>query len=58
MFFQAVRNGCVIRITRTGARVDHDIHGGQLMLMKTKRFANQSFDSIAADRIPNDTSSD
>jgi hypothetical protein len=58
MPFEAARDRCVVRIARTGARVDDEIHCGQLMLMLTKRFPDQALDAIATHRIPNDAGSD
>lgn len=46
MFFQAAREGGVVRITGAGTRIDDDVHGGQFMLMLTKRFSNQTLDAV------------
>ena len=58
MLFEAVRDRCVVRIARAGARIDDEIHCGQFMLMLAKRFPDETLDAIAADRIPNDAGGD
>ena len=58
MLFEAARDRCVVRVARGRARVDYEIHCGQLMLMLTKRFPNEALDAIAAHRIPNDAGGD
>ena len=58
MAFEAARDGCVVRIARGRARVNYEIHCGQLMLMLTKRFPNEALDAIAAHRIPHDAGGD
>lgn len=58
MPFEAARDRCVIRIARTGARIDDEIHCGQFMLMLAKRFPDEALDAIAAHRIPNDAGGD
>ena len=54
MPLEAARDRCVVRVARSRARVDYEIHCGQLMLMLAKRFADEAFDAIAADGIPHD----
>ena len=54
MLFEAARDRCVVRIARTGARIDDEIHCGQFMLMLAKRFTDQALDAITTHRIPND----
>jgi hypothetical protein len=58
MPFEAARDRCVVRVARGRARVDYEIHCGQLMLMLAKRFPNEALDAIAADRIPHDAGGD
>lgn len=58
MLFEAARDRCVVRIARTGARIDDEIHCGQFMLMLAKRFPDQTFDAIATYRIPHDAGGD
>jgi hypothetical protein len=58
MSFQAVCESRIVCFTCAGTRVDHDVHGGQLMLMKAKRFAHQTFHAIAPDRIAHESSGD
>jgi hypothetical protein len=54
MPLETARDRCVIRIARTCARIDDEIHCGQFMLMLAKRFPDQTLDAIAAHRIPHD----
>jgi hypothetical protein len=58
MAFEAARDRGVVRVARGRARVDYEIHCGQLMLMLTKRFPNETLDAIAAHRIPHDAGGD
>ena len=58
MPFEAARDRSVVRVARTGARIDDQIHCGQFMLMLAKRFPDETLDAIAADRIPNDAAGD
>ena len=58
MALEAARDRCVVRIARAGARVDYEIHCGQLMLMLAKRFPDETLDAIAAHRIPHDAGGD
>lgn len=58
MPLETARDRCVIRIARTGARIDDEIHCGQFMLMLTKRFPDETLDAIAAHRIPHDAGGD
>jgi hypothetical protein len=58
MLFEAARDRCVVRIARGRARVDYEIHCGQLMLMLAKRFPNEALDAIASHRIPHDAGGD
>jgi hypothetical protein len=58
MLFEAAHDRSIVRIARTGARIDDEIHCGQFMLMLAKRFPDQAFDAIAAYRIPHDAGSD
>lgn len=46
VFFQAAGDDGVFRITGAGTRIDDDVHGGQFMLMLTKRFSNQTLDAV------------
>jgi hypothetical protein len=56
--FEAARDRGVVRIARAGARIDDEIHCGQLMLMLAKRLPDQALDAIAAHRIPHDAGGD
>jgi hypothetical protein len=58
MALEAARDRCVIGIASAGARIDDEIHCGQLMLMLTKRFPNEALDAIAPDCIPHDAAGD
>ena len=58
MLFEAARDRCVVRIARGRARVDYEIHCGQLMLVLAKRFPNEALDAIAAHCIPHDAGGD
>lgn len=58
MLFEAARDRCVVRIPRTGARIDDEIHCGQFMLMLAKRFTDQTLDAITTHRIANDAGGD
>jgi hypothetical protein len=58
MPFEAARDGCVVRVARCGARVDYQIHCGQLMLMLAKRFPDEALDAITTHRIPHDAGGD
>ena len=58
MLFEAARDRRVVRVARGRARVDYEIHCGQLMLMLAKRFPNEALDAIAAHRIPHDAGGD
>jgi hypothetical protein len=58
MSLETARDGGVVRIARTGARIDDEIHCGQLMLVLAKRFPDQALDAIAAHRIPHDAGGD
>jgi hypothetical protein len=44
----------IIRVARSSARVDHDIRGGQVMLVVPKRFSYQSLDMVTPDRVSHD----
>ncbi|HEY7641162.1 MAG TPA: hypothetical protein VH814_15655 [Steroidobacteraceae bacterium] len=58
MPLETARDRCVVRISRARARVDYEIHCGQLMLMLAKRFPDQALDAIAAHRISHDAGGD
>jgi hypothetical protein len=58
VLFEAACDRCVVRIARTGARIDDEIHCGQIMLMLAKRFTDQTLDAIATHRIANDAGGD
>src|SRR4030095_3314381 len=55
---EAARDCRVVRVARSRARVDYEIHCGQLMLMLAKRFPDETLDAIAAYRIPHDAGGD
>jgi hypothetical protein len=54
MPLEAARNRCVVRVACSRARVDYEIHCGQLMLMLAKRFPDETLDAITAHCIPHD----
>ena len=58
MPLETARDRRIVRVARGGARVDYEIHCGQLMLMLAKRFPDQAFDAIAAHRIPHHAGGD
>ena len=58
MPLEAARDRCVVRVARSRARVDYEIHCGQLMLMLAKRFPDEPLDAIAADCISDDAGGD
>ena len=58
MPLETARDRCVVRVARGRARVDYQIHCGQLMLMLAKRFPDQTFDAITTHRIPHDAGGD
>jgi hypothetical protein len=58
MPLETARDRCIVRVARTGARIDDEIHCGQFMLMLAKRFPDQTLDAIAAHRIPHDAGGD
>ena len=58
MPLEAARDRCVVCVARGRARVDYEIHCGQLMLMLAKRFPDETLDAIAAHRIPHDAGGD
>jgi hypothetical protein len=58
MPLEAACDRCVVRVARSRARVDYEIHCGQLMLMLAKRFPDETLDAIAAHRIPHDAGGD
>ena len=55
MFFKTTCDGWIICITSARARIDDDIDGRQLMLVKPKRFSDQAFDAIAPHGIANES---
>jgi hypothetical protein len=57
MPFEAAHDCRVVGIASTRAGIDDDVDGGQLMVMVSKRFANQSLQVIASDRISDDAGS-
>jgi len=58
MPLKAARDCGVVRVARPSARIDYEIHCGQLMLMLAKRFPDETLDAIAAHRIPHDAGGD
>jgi hypothetical protein len=58
MPLEAACDCSVIRVARSRARIDYEIHCGQLMLMLAKRFPDETLDAIAAHRIPHDAGGD
>lgn len=55
MPFEAAHDRCIVSVAGACASVDNDVDGGQLMLVKSKRFADQSFQVIASDGATDDT---
>ena len=53
--FETAHDTGIICVARAGARIDDDIHGGQIVLMLSKRLTYQPLDSIATYCIPNYT---
>jgi hypothetical protein len=45
--FEAAHNGCVVGVASSGTCVDDDVDRGQLMLVMSKRFADQTLQVIA-----------
>ena len=56
MTFETTHDGRVLRISSPGASVDDDVDSGQLMLVMSKRFANQALQVIALDGTADDAS--
>ena len=54
MPFEATHDRRVVGISSAGASIDDDVDGGQLMLVVSKRFANQSLEVIASDSTADD----
>jgi hypothetical protein len=46
MLFETARDDSIVRLAGAGARIDDDVHGGQFMLMLTKRFPDQALDAV------------
>jgi hypothetical protein len=53
--FEASRDGRIAAIAGCRARIDDDVHGRQLVLVRPKRFAHESLDAIATHRATDDT---
>ena len=45
---------CIVGVARARSGVDDDVDGRQLMMMVSKRFANQALQVIATDRTTDD----
>jgi hypothetical protein len=58
VFFEATHDGCVVRVARPRACVDHDIDRRQFMLVLSKRFANEPLDAIASHGVADDPRGD
>lgn len=56
MTLETARECGVVRIARSRACIDDEIHSRQLMLMVAKRLADQALDVIAPDRITDNAS--
>ena len=54
MTLETAHDRCVVGITGARAGVDDDVDGRQLMLVMSKRFANQALQVIALDRTTDD----
>jgi len=55
VLFEALRDGCITRIACCRARIDHNIHGRQFVLVRAERFTHESLDAIATHRATDDT---
>lgn len=51
MLLQACAQARGLGCARRGSCIHNDIHRGKLLLMQSKRFANDPLDAIASDRI-------
>ena len=58
MPLEAARDCGVVRVARSRARIDYEIHCGQLMLMLAKRFPDETLDAITAHRVSHDAGGD
>ena len=54
MPLETAHNRGVVGVARACAGVDDDVDGGQIMLVLSKRFANQALQVIASNRITDD----
>lgn len=54
MSFQTAHNARTVRVACGASRIDDDVDGGQLMLMVSKRFPDQSLEPVAANCIADD----
>lgn len=51
MPFEAAHNAGIVSVAGSAARIDDDVDGGQLMLMMSKRFSDQSFEPVASNCV-------
>lgn len=51
MTFEAAQDRIIVGVSHSASGVDHDICGGQTMLVKAKRLPHQALDQIAPDRV-------
>jgi hypothetical protein len=54
MPFETAYDARIVGITSTGAGIDDDVDGGQLMVVMSKRFANQSLQLVASNGAADD----
>ena len=54
MPFETACDRCIVGVTCARSGVDDDVDGRQLMMMVSKRFANQALQVIATDRTTDD----
>ena len=55
MPFETAHNTGIISVARSGARIDDNVHGRQIVLVLSKRLAYQPLDTVATHGIPNNT---
>ena len=58
MTLEATYDRRIVGVASTATGVDDDIDGGQLMLVMSKRFANQPLQMVASNRTTDDAGRD
>jgi len=56
MTFEAACDGSVVCVASTGTCIDDDVDGRQLMLVMSKRFADQALETVASHGAADDAS--